>query len=122
VYQKCILIIDAKHWQRRDPYSSLNKAANLQYQRVRAVKKNPEVTSKLMHRLLGNNPNLKNRLPLKLIPIMVTLEDSGCKLNENQIPLVSIYNLNNFLLNLEKHIHLFKNIEIKSVNIQKQLI
>jgi hypothetical protein len=75
-----------------------------------------------MHRLLGNNPNLKNRLPLKLIPIMVTLEDSGCKLNENQIPLVSIYNLNNFLLNLEKHIHLFKSIEIKSVNIQKQLI
>ena len=42
IYQNYILIIDAKQWKRKDSYGAMNKAANLQYQRVIALKKNPE--------------------------------------------------------------------------------
>ncbi len=117
-----ILLIDAKQWKRKDTYSSMNKAANLQYQRIIALEKNPDAFSKLIHSLLGINPNLKNYLPFNLIPIMVTLEDNFNKLNDNQVPLVSIYYFNTFLQELHKYLQYYKIIKIKSVNIQKKLM
>jgi hypothetical protein len=116
-----LLLIDAKQWKRKDSYSAINKAANLQFQRIVALKKNPDAFSKLIHSLLGINPNLKNYLPFNLIPIMVTLEDNFNKLNDNQVPLVSIYHLNAFLQELEKYLQYYKIIKINSINIQKTL-
>jgi hypothetical protein len=117
-----ILIIDAKQWKRKDSYSSMNKAANMQFQRTIALKKNPEAFSKLIHYLLGINPVIRNFLPFRLLPIMVTLEDNFNKLNDNQVPLVSIYHLNSFLQELERYLQYYKIIKIKSVNIQKKLM
>lgn len=117
-----VLIIDAKQWKRKDSYGSMNKAANLQFQRAIALKKNPVAFSKLIHNLLGINPNLKNFLPFNLIPIMVTLEDNFNKLNDNQVPLVSIYYLNSFLQELERYLQYYKIVKLKSVNIQKKLM
>lgn len=122
IYGKYILIIDAKQWRRRDSFSAINKAANLQYQRVIALKRNPEIFSRLLHRVLGININIKNFLPFKLLPIMVTIEDNGNKINENQIPLVSISNFNAFLQEYDKYLDYYKLIEINKVSIQKQLI
>ena len=48
IYQSFILIIDAKQWKRKDSYGAMNKAANLQYQRVVALKDNPEIISSLI--------------------------------------------------------------------------
>ena len=53
---------------------------------------------------------------------MVTLEDNFNKLNDNQVPLVSIHSLNKFLQELHKYIQYYKFIKIKSVNIQKKLM
>ena len=117
-----ILLIDAKQWKRKDIYSSMNKAANLQYQRIIALNKNPDAFSKLIHSLLGINPNLKKYLPFNLIPFMVTLEDNFNKLNDNQVPLVSIYHFNTFLQELHNYLQYYKIIKIKSVNIQKKLV
>ena len=119
---KDILIIDAKQWKRKDSYSSMNRAANLQLQRAIALKKNPDAFSRLIHSLLGINPNLKNALPFRLIPLMVTLEDNSNRLNDNQIPLVSIYYLNSFLQEFEKNSQFFKKIKIRNVNTQKKLL
>ncbi|KKL66327.1 hypothetical protein LCGC14_2146080 [marine sediment metagenome] len=121
IYLKNILFIDAKQWRRKDSYYSINKAANLQYRRAKALKKNPEILNKLIHRLLGTNLNLKKRLPLKIIPVMVTLEDNSIKINENQIPLVSIHELNSFVQELQHNLEYFKLIRINKVNIQKTL-
>jgi len=117
-----ILLIDAKQWKRKDSYSSINKAANLQFQRAIALKKNPSAFTKLIHSLLGINPYLKNYLPFTLLPIMVTLEENFSKLNDNQVPLVSIFHLNTFLQELDKYSNYYKIIKINSVNIQKKLI
>ncbi|MFX0072973.1 MAG: hypothetical protein ACFFAO_17995, partial [Candidatus Hermodarchaeota archaeon] len=121
LFRKMILLIDAKQWNRRDSYSSINKAAKLQYQRVLALKNNPEVFSRLIHELVGINPNLRKFLPFNLIPMMVTLEENGNKLNDIQIPLVSVSNLNAFIQELDRYFHLFKTVEIKTLNIQKNL-
>lgn len=121
INKKHVLLIDAKHWKRKDSYSSINKAADLQIQRAIALMKNPEIFSKLIQDLLGLNINLKNYLPFKLIPIMVTLEDNGNKLNDNQVPLVSIYFLNAFLQEVNFIPQFYKTIMIKKINIQKRL-
>ncbi|MFX1337834.1 MAG: hypothetical protein ACFFDK_04435 [Promethearchaeota archaeon] len=117
-----LLLIDAKQWRHKDVYSSMNKAANLQYQRAIALKKNPDAFSKLIRSLLGINPCLKNCLPFSLIPIMVTLEDNFSKLNDIRVPLVSINHLNTFLQELYKYSQYYKIIKIKSVNTQKKLM
>ncbi|MFX1408258.1 MAG: hypothetical protein ACFFBW_15010 [Promethearchaeota archaeon] len=122
IYGKHILLIDAKQWRHKDLYSSINKAANLQYQRVVALKKNPDAFSRLIYKLLGIDPFIKKHLPLKLIPIMVTIEENAIRLNNNQIPLVSISILNQFLQEFQIYLHYYKVVEIKKLNIQKQLI
>ncbi|MFW9829419.1 MAG: hypothetical protein ACFFEY_17730 [Candidatus Thorarchaeota archaeon] len=122
IYSKYVLLVDAKQWRHRDSLSSINKAANLQYQRTIALEKNPEVFSKLIQFLLGNNINTKKRLPFILIPMMVTLEDSSIKINNNQIPIVSIYELNSFLQELYNNTIYFKTITINHIFVQKSLI
>jgi len=94
----------------------------LQLQRVIALKKNPEIFSKLIHKLLGINPRIRTYLPLKLIPIIVSIEENSIRINENQVPLVSITNFNTFLQEFQNYLHYYKVIEIKKVNIQKQLV
>ncbi|MFX1374363.1 MAG: NERD domain-containing protein [Promethearchaeota archaeon] len=116
-----ILIIDAKQWRRKDSFSSINKAADLQYRRTIALERNLDVLSTLIQKLIKNKKTIKKRLPFVLIPMMVTLEDNSIKINNNQIPLVSIYQLNSFLLELEKNITYFKTIEINQIYIQQTL-
>ncbi|MFW9901502.1 MAG: NERD domain-containing protein [Candidatus Thorarchaeota archaeon] len=120
--QKYLLIIDAKQWKRKDSYGAINKAANLQVRRVVALKENPEILSNLIQRLLGNHINIKKRLPLILVPIMVTLEANWIKINENSVPLVAIYQFNSFLQELGDNIEYFKKIKIDKLFIQKQLV
>jgi hypothetical protein len=122
IYQSFILIIDAKQWKRKDSYGAMNKAANLQYQRVVALKDNPEVISSLIQNLLGINYNARRRLPFTLIPIMVTLETNWIKINENSVPLVGIYNLNSFLAELQVNLHHFKTVKLSKIFFQKQLL
>jgi hypothetical protein len=112
IYLKYILIIDAKQWRRKDSFGSLNKAANLQYNRIIALKQNPEAFSKLIISILGEEYNMRRHFPFILLPIMVTLEDNSIKLNENQIPLVSIYELNAFLQEIPNNLHYFKSVQI----------
>ncbi len=119
IYYKYILIIDAKQWKHRDTYSLLNKAATKQYHRILALKQNPGVFTKLITEILGEEPNLKKHLPFVLIPIIVTIEDNSIKLNDNQVPLVSIYELNAFLHELPNNLHYFKTIQIESVFYKK---
>ena len=115
IYYKYILIIDAKQWKRRDTYGLLNKAATKQYHRMLALKKNPEVFTKLVTEILGEEPNLKKHLPFVVIPVMVTLENNSIKLNDDQVPLVSIYELNTFLYELPNNLHYFKTIQVESI-------
>ncbi|MFX1500506.1 MAG: hypothetical protein ACFFDH_06020 [Promethearchaeota archaeon] len=122
IYSKFVLLIDAKQWRRKDSFSSINRAANLQLRRVIALKKNPEIFSKLVQELLGSRLNFKRQLPFILIPIMVTLENNSFRINENQIPLVSIYEMNSFLQELQNNISYFNKIQINKINIQKKLI
>jgi len=121
IYRNYLLIIDAKQWRRKDSFSAMSKAANLQYRRVLALKKNPDVFANLIHKLLGVSPSIKGRLPFILMPMMVTLEDNGNRVNNNQIPLVSIYKFNSFLHEFQKYLPYFKTTEIKKVSIQKKL-
>jgi hypothetical protein len=107
-----ILVIDAKQWNRKDTYSTLNKAANQQYSRIKALNQNRVAFSRLLIELLGEQTNFKKYLPFNLIPMMVTLEDNSIKLNENQVPLVSIYELNAYLQELP-------NIKITKLSAQK---
>jgi len=108
IKSKYILLIDAKQWKRKDSYSSINKAADLQFRRAHALTKNPKVFSKLIQELLGDKTNLKKRLPFILIPLIVTLENNSFRINNNQIPLVSIYEINSFLQELQKNLQYFK--------------
>ena len=122
IYQSFILIIDAKQWKRKDSYGAVNKAANLQYQRVVALKKNPETISDLIQKLLGMKCNIRKRLPFTLIPLMVTLETNWIKINDNSVPLVGIYNLNSFLDELKVNLQYFKTIKVSKISSQKQLL
>lgn len=122
IYYKFILIIDAKQWRRRDTFGLLNKAANKQYHRMLALKQNPEVFTQLVIKILGGELNLQKHLPFVLIPIMVTLEDNSIKLNDNQIPLVSIYELNAFLHELSNNLQYFKTIQVENVFLQDRTV
>ncbi len=122
IYQSFILIIDAKQWKRKDSYGAMNKAANLQYQRVVALKKNPETISDLIQKLLGMSCNVRKRLPFTLIPLMVTLETNWIKINDNSVPLVGIYNLNSFLHELQINLQYFKAVKVSKISSQKQLL
>ncbi|MHA2036657.1 MAG: NERD domain-containing protein [Promethearchaeota archaeon] len=115
IYYKYLLIIDAKQWKRKDTYGLLNNAATKQYQQMIALKNNPEIFGKLVSEILGEEPNLKKHLPFILIPIMVTLEDNIIKLNDNQVPLVSIYELNAFLYELPNNLQYFETIQVESI-------
>ena len=119
---KYVLLIDAKQWKRKDSFSSINKAADLQYRRAIALKKNPEVFSRIIQDSLGTKVDLKKRLPFLLIPMMVTVEDNSIKINSNQIPLVSIYELNSFLQELHKNLCYFKIVKINKLSIQQRLL
>ena len=122
IYQSFILIIDAKQWKRKDSYGAMNKAANLQYQRVVALKKNPDTISDLIQKLLGMSCNVRKRLPFTLIPLMVTLETNWIKINDNSVPLVGIYNLNSFLHELQITQKYFKAVKVSKISSQKQLL
>jgi len=121
IYRNFILLIDAKQWKRKDIFSSMNKAANLQYQRVLALKKNPEIFSNLIYQLLGSSPNIRKYLPFRLLPIMVTLEYNGIKMNDNHVPLISILEFNSFLQEFQMYLEHFKVIKISKVNVQSKL-
>lgn len=121
IYNNYILIIDAKQWRRKDSFSAINKAADLQYRRVQALKQNPEVFSKLIEELMGVNPRIKKIIPFILVPLMVTIEDNHIKMNDNQVPLVSISSFNAFLQELPLNLQYFKTIKINKLNVQKQL-
>ncbi|MFX1278171.1 MAG: hypothetical protein ACFFA3_02070 [Promethearchaeota archaeon] len=115
IYRKYILIIDAKQWKHKDSYSAISKAANLQLERVKALKRNPESFFKLVTSILGNNVEIKKYLPYVLIPIVVTLEENSIKFNENHIPLVSIYEFNSFLQEFQNNLQYFKSIQIDKI-------
>ncbi|MFX1419099.1 MAG: hypothetical protein ACFE9N_09295 [Promethearchaeota archaeon] len=121
IYSKYVVLIDAKQWRRKDSFSSINRAANLQYRRAIALKKNPQIFSELIQKLLSNKTNLKRRLPFIIIPMMVTLEDNSIRINNNQIPLVSIFELNSFLQELQNNLFYFKTIQVNRIYIQKSL-
>lgn len=116
IYMNYILLIDAKQWNRKDSYSALNKAANLQYNRTKALKRNLDAFTPLIQQLLGNNHSIKKHLPFILIPIMVTLEDNSIKLSENQVPLVSIYEFNTFLQELLNNLQYFKVVQVPKIS------
>jgi len=119
IYLKYVLLIDAKQWRRKDSFSSINKAADLQYQRAIALKKNPEFISELIQKLLGINTKIQKGF--FLIPMMVTLEDNSIKISNNQIPLISVYELNSFLLELHRNLQYFKIIKVNKLSVQKRL-
>jgi hypothetical protein len=121
IYSRYVLLIDAKQWKKKDSFSAMNKAADLQYRRALALKNNPEVFSKIVQDLIGAKIEIKKRLPLLLIPMMVTLEDNSYKINSNQIPLVSIYELNSFLNELNKNLFYFRIVKINKLYLQKTL-
>lgn len=121
IYDQYILVIDAKQWRHKDSFSAINKAANLQFRRVQALKHNPEVFSKLIEELMGVNPRIKKRVPFILVPMMVTIEENHIKMNDNQVPLVSISTFNSFLQELPLNLQYFKSIKINKVNVQTQL-
>ncbi|MHA1669051.1 MAG: hypothetical protein ACTSV5_00580 [Promethearchaeota archaeon] len=116
-----ILLIDAKQWVNKDSYSAMNKAANHQYRRALALQLNPEIFSGMVQDILGISENIERRLPFVLVPAMVSLEQNHVKFNENDVPLVSIYQFNSFLQELTINMSYFKTIKINKLFIQKQL-
>lgn len=116
-----ILLIDAKQWVNKDSYSAMNKSANHQYQRALALQLNPEIFSSMVQNILGNLESIERRLPFVLVPVMVSLEQNHVKFNENNVPLVSIYQFNSFLQELTTNMSYFKTIKINKLFIQKQL-
>jgi len=116
-----ILLVDAKQWVNKDSYSAMNKAANHQYQRALALQLNPEGFSSMVQNILGISESIERRLPFVLVPVMVSLEHNHIKFNENNVPLVSIYQFNSFLQELTTNMSYFKTIKINKLFIQKQL-
>lgn len=121
IQQNYILLIDAKQWRRKDSYSAMNKAADLQFRRALALKNNPEIFSNLIQNLMSSNLKMRIKFPFILIPLTVSLESNWIKINDNSIPLVSIQNLNSFLQELRFNLEYFKTIEVNRIGIQKQL-
>ena len=105
---KNLLIIDAKQWKRKDSFSAMNKAGNLQLQRAKALRNNIRILTGLL-----NEFGIKQRFEkIILFPFMVSLENNFIKLNENDVPFVSIYQLNSFLQELPLIMAHFNTIEI----------
>ncbi|MFX1344571.1 MAG: hypothetical protein ACFFBC_01485 [Promethearchaeota archaeon] len=121
IYLKYVIIIDAKQWRRKDSYGSLNRAANLQYNRIMALTQNPEAFLRLIISILGERFDVGGRFSFILLPIMVTLEDNSIKLNENQIPLVSIHELNAFLQEIPNNLNYFKTLQIDKEILNKNI-
>lgn len=121
LHRNFLLVIDAKQWKRRDIYSSMNKAANLQYQRVIALDKNRDIFSNLIHKLVKSAQQVRGILPITLLPIMVTLEENGIRINDNHIPLVAIDKLNSFLQEFPNYLDYYTTVEIEKISMQKTL-
>ena len=123
IHDQFLLIIDAKQWRRKDSFSAINKAADLQLRRVQALKHNPEVFSKLIETLIGVNPRIRKRkrVPFILVPLMVTIEENYIRMNDNHVPLVSISSFNSFLQELPLNLEYFKTVKINKLNVQTQL-
>ncbi len=117
-----ILLIDCKQWKRKDSYSAMNKAANLQYRRALALKENHEIFSRMLELLIGIKKVQKLKLPFLLLPLMVTLESNWIKINDNSVPIVSIYQLNSFLEELQDNLYYFRKVKVNKLQIQKQLL
>ena len=107
VQKNCILLIDAKQWKKKDSYSAMNKAGNLQFKRVNALVCNPQAIRKLFN-VLGIRKIFEKVI---LIPFMVSLEQNFIKVNENSVPIVSIYQLNSFLQELFLNKIYFKSVD-----------
>jgi hypothetical protein len=116
-----ILLIDCKQWKRKDSYSAMNKAANLQFRRALALKKNDEVLAEMVQNLVGIRRVQKLKPPILIIPLMVTLESNWMKINENSVPIVSIHRFNAFLQELNENLYYFKIVKVNKLQIQKQL-
>lgn len=116
-----LLLIDAKQWVNKDSYGAMNKAANHQYQRAIALQLNPEIFSRMVQDILGISESIEKKLPFVLVPVMVSLEQNHIKFNENNVPIVSIYQFNSFLQELTTNLSYFKTIKINKLYIQKQL-
>jgi hypothetical protein len=116
-----IVLIDCKQWKRKDSYSAMNKAANLQLRRALALKNNPEILIEMIQSIVGIRKVQKLKLPMLLIPLMVTLESNWMKMNENSVPIVSIHRFNAFLQELNENLYYFKIVKVKKLQIQKQL-
>lgn len=109
IHNKYLLLIDAKQWKRKDSFSAMSKAGNLQVQRAKALKNNSEIIAALLYKL-----NIRQKKEkMTLIPFMVSLEQNFIKLNENNVPLVSIYQLNSFLQELPLNLKYFEIIEFE---------
>ena len=116
-----ILLIDCKQWKKKDSYSAMNKAANLQFRRAVALKNNHEMLSNVIRSGLGIKKAQKLKPPLLLIPVMVTLESNWIKINENSVPIVSIHRFNSFLQELHENLYYFNIVKVNKLQIQKQL-
>ena len=109
IKNKYLLLIDAKKWNRKDSFSAMNKAGNLQVQRAKALKNNISILSNLL-----NEIGIKQKFEKVIfIPFMVSLENNFVKLNENNVPFVSIYQLNSFLHELPLILSHFNTIEVE---------
>ena len=109
ILNKDILLIDAKQWKRKDSFSAMNKAGNLQVQRAKALKNNINILTGLLNEI-GIRQKFEKVI---LIPFMVSLENNFIKLNENSVPFVSIYQLNSFLHELPLILSHFNTIEVE---------
>lgn len=120
-----ILLIDAKHWNgKTSNRSSVLKAYDLQKRRIQALLKNEESVYKLVSRLLPPHKlrEIKNFLPLKLVPLVVTLNDEIYRVTDEQIPIVPIFNLNGFIQELDSNLNYNYYEEIYRFKTQKTLL
>lgn len=116
-----VLVIDAKKWNKKDSFSAMCKAADLQHQRVLALKKNPDAVFSMLSHLLGTRKLQKRYLPLYLIPIMVTYEENKKYQNLNRIPLVPISRFNSFLQEFQDHLEYLPTVKIGKIQVQTRL-
>ncbi|TFG24568.1 MAG: hypothetical protein EU533_02010, partial [Promethearchaeota archaeon] len=66
IQKKYLLLIDAKQWKKKDCFSAMSKAGNLQVQRAKALKNNIKILTKLLNEF-GINQKFEK---LILIPFM----------------------------------------------------
>lgn len=117
-----MLCIDAKQWNRKDSFSSMNKAANLQLQRAIALEKNLESFSNLLQSLVGLSSCGRIKPPISIVPFIVSLEENSSRFNNQDVPLVSIYKLNSFLQELSFNMPNIRVVKVKKLYFQKQIL